>query len=83
MVGRARKSSPIGNGMSLITPVGEKMGGIFFYDGQVQLARCFSDAGAVPGVVRDRCPLGPRSTSVGSKTIPKYASGPDAVLFAL
>ena len=64
-------------------PVGEKIGGVVFYDGQVKLARCFLDAGVVSGVVRDRNPLGPRSEPVGSRAIPNNASGPDAVLPAL
>ena len=52
------------------------MGGIIFCDGQVKLARCFSDAGVVSGVVRDRYPPGPRYEPVISIIIPTTNRGP-------
>ena len=57
------------------------MGGIFFYDGQVQLARCFGRPGHF--LVRPRpLPPGPRSAPMGNRAIPEYATGPVAGLFA-
>ena len=75
--------SPIDTGMSMIYPLEKKRGGIFSYDGPVQVASCTQDAGTFPDSSRTVPPYGPRSTSMGSTYTPQKRIGARCVLFAL